>query len=480
MKTKMNVKRIMLAAAGLSVCMLMPGCAPALGGGETATADTAHETAETAESTAAEQTTEEAAVDPEIAGIPLSGYAVVYPRNAEAEEGSEIAAYLCDALENSLGVTPRVYDDLQRENLNPHEIVIGKAALRSRAAAIYRTLPDNPFGYYVEENGGNLYITGGGTFALRSAVNVLVREYLPKGEIPAGFTLTGDAYGEVLFPLEDRAEVRIMSNNTWNCDSNAAKWAEKGEDCSAQGRYRGLAAVYMAYEPDVICFQEMTAVMINLLQKELAAHGRTYSLLTYVTGSVKPYTCILYRSDRLTLLEQGHHDFAYGNDANSKGYTWGYFEMKESGKRFVALSTHMWWKSESAQAGSDEMRERQAREIVAETKNLTARFGCPVFVMGDFNTRTTTKAFGEFLSGGLSDTFDLATVHADDKNGHHSCNSSGYARENPTPYKGNSIDHIMLYNPCGTEILTFEHSRPYFYIRISDHYPLYVDAVIGN
>lgn len=242
--------------------------------------------------------------------------------------------------------------------------------------------------------------------------------------------------------------------------------------------------MYLACEPDVLCFQEMTAVMINFIKNALKAEGKSYELLTYVSGSEKPYTCILYRSDRLKLLEQGHHDFAYGNDSNSKGYTWGYFEIKESGKRFVALSTHMWWKSESAQAGSNQWREDQANEIVAATAALQERLKCPIFAMGDFNCATDSKAFKNFLSGGFSDTFDLvdpATGFRDNNMGYHSCSASGYARETSNqPYKGKSIDHIIVRNLLGTKILRFDHARPYFYIKLSDHYPVFVDVVIGQ
>lgn len=306
-----------------------------------------------------------------------------------------------------------------------------------------------------------------------------VREENNGVSLDNGFALSGSAYGKQLYSLEPGADIRLMSNNAWNCDNNQPAWAAMGEDCSAKARSRGLAATYMAYSPDVICFQEMTVLMMSLLQREFKTCGYDYGLISYSTGSANDYTCILYRRDTLELLDQGRHKFDYGSDAGSKSYDWGHFRHKATGKTFVALSTHLWWKSETAQAGSDKMREDQAAEIVAATDELVAKFNCPVWVMGDFNTRTTTAAFRTFISGGFKDAFDLASVYADDCSGYHTCTRETFAREKSiTPYKTGAIDHILLKNGGTTRVLTFNHVRPYFFIKLSDHYPLYVDVAL--
>ena len=410
-----------------------------------------------------------------IAGVPTQKYTIVYSSDVEGEEGSDMAAYVRRLMTANCGAAPTLCHDFRLGGAN--RIVVGPVLSSPTMAELYEGLTD-PFDYKVAVRDGNVYIAGGGTYGLRAAAQLLAEKYLVNGSVPDGLVFSGNAYGRCLFPLTDGAEVRIMSNNVWNCDTD--KWASPDEDCSAQGRYRGLCAVYLAYRPDVICFQEMTYVMINLIKNELNAHGLSYALLTYTTGTAKPYTCILYRSDRVRLIRQGHHDFTYGTDAGSKGYTWGYFQDLTTGKRFFALSTHMWWKGESDTPGSNAWREAQANEIVAATADLASLYGCPVFAMGDFNCNISSQAYKNFVAGGFADAFDLATVYADNIKGHHTCNADGYARESTTQSYSTAIDHIMLRNPVGTKILTFDHAHPYFFIKISDHYPLYVDAVIGN
>jgi endonuclease/exonuclease/phosphatase family metal-dependent hydrolase len=71
-------------------------------------------------------------------------------------------------------------------------------------------------------------------------------------------------------------------------------------------------------------------------------------------------------------------------------------------------------------------------------------------------------------------------VFADNHRGRHTCGSQGFSRESAAgTYAGEAIDHILLRNGGETEILTFNHARPYFYIKLSDHYPVYVDAALG-
>ena len=413
-----------------------------------------------------------------VGGTAIGDFVPVYSASAEDEEGKTIASSLGDVLFNMSGASLKAVADTAKSD-SAHKIFIGPTN-DAYSTSLYSSGFDT-FDYRLEVRDGNLYLAGGSCFALQYCVNLLRDEYLANGlSLDDGLTLTGSAYGKRLYDLEEGADVRIMSNNAWNCDNNQPAWAEMGEDCSAKVRSVGLAGTYMAYAPDVICFQEMTVQMMSLLRREFKNNGWEYGLITYSTAAQNDYTCILYRTDTLELISKGRHQFDYGSDAGSKSYDWGRFRHMATGKEFIALSTHLWWKSETAQAGSDEMRERQAAEIVAEADSLIAKYGVPVWVMGDFNTRTTSAAFRVFTSGGFRDAFDIATVYADDNSGYHTCTRQTFARETQLrPYKSNAIDHILIKNPGATEVLTFNHIRPYFYIKLSDHYPLYADAKLG-
>ncbi|MCQ2354945.1 MAG: endonuclease/exonuclease/phosphatase family protein [Clostridia bacterium] len=475
MKTEISAIFLLICLA--LTCASLFSCTQRVQNGENTdtTADSVFEYTDTYTETAALPGTSASDVRT-IGGIPIEEFTIVYADHAIDGEGRSAAMELRSVIRDTLGITLGINSDLPINEVKEHEILFGapeRPGVADVCSAVLGT-----YGYRIELKNGKLFVAAGCEYGLKYCAQNFLS--LLDG-ISENSPVTGSRIDKELFPRTEGAELRIMSNNVWNCDSNRKEWSDIGENCSASVRSYGFAAVYTAYYPDVIGFQEMSYNMINFIKKKLRDAGCEYTHLTYTTGSANPCTSLLYRSDRLNLLEQGHHDFDYKNDSKSKGYTWGYFEMKDSGKRFIVLSTHLWWKSESAENGSDAAREMQASEIVTETNRLIAEYGCPVFVIGDFNTTTTSNAFKVFTKAGFADTFNLATVYADNNRGYHYCKPEGFARETANePYEGKAIDHIILKNSCGTKVLTFDHARPYFYIKLSDHYPLYVDVVLGN
>lgn len=273
------------------------------------------------------------------------------------------------------------------------------------------------------------------------------------------------------------ANLRIMTNNVWDCINNLPDWEAMGEDCSEIVRSRGFANVYVACKPDVINFQEMTPTMVKYILEDMKELGVTYSLLSYADDNQKDDTCIIYNPETVRLIESGHHIYEYGSNKNSKSYTWGLFELKSNGKRFVSLSTHLWWKSETVHPGSNEWRRMQAAEIVALSDQVLSKFDCPIFVQGDFNTQTTSSAFKEFKEGGFKLCHDIATVFKDDLRGHHKCDKEGYSTSMyGGTYTEKAIDHMLVKFQGDAEILTFKHVVEDFYYKLSDHFPLFIDV----
>ena len=74
-------------------------------------------------------------------------------------------------------------------------------------------------------------------------------------------------------------QLRMMSHNVWKCDDNNYAWVEKGEDCSAAVRAKGMVQVYLDTCPDIIGFQEMSFVMADEIIRGLAEAGQRYALL---------------------------------------------------------------------------------------------------------------------------------------------------------------------------------------------------------
>lgn len=275
------------------------------------------------------------------------------------------------------------------------------------------------------------------------------------------------------------ANLRIMTNNVWDNKNNLPAWKDIGEDCSEEARSQGFALVYTEYLPDVVNFQEMSPTMVELILKHMKDAGVNYSLLSYASTTPKDDTCIIYNPETVTLIESGHHIYEYGSNKNSKSYTWGLFKLKSNGKRFISLSTHLWWKSEANEPGSDELRRRQAAEVVALADELIAKYDCPFFVQGDFNTKTTSTAFKEFLNGNFEMCYRAATKEKDSLRGHHKCDSSGYSNSMYSgTYLDTAIDHMLVKNKGTSEVLSFIHIVLDFYYKLSDHFPLYIDVAL--
>ena len=165
--------------------------------------------------------------------------------------------------------------------------------------------------------------------------------------------------------------IRLMTHNVWNRDTNSPNWAEKGEDCSAGARVGGLLRVYRETVPDVIGGQEVSALMADLLKEGLQEEQVKYTL---IWGR---YTPILYRSDKLELVESEFGTYPEKisgfdgtfNDARSKSWNLGVFRIKANGEKFIFATTHLWWKKSPTDVtsfgndqyllGSDEAREQQ-------------------------------------------------------------------------------------------------------------------------
>ncbi len=406
----------------------------------------------------------------QIAGTSLSEYSIHYASDSDC---ISLKSTLISTISDVCGVELASIPSTKTAE-NNREICIGTVAKRELSSTFDKEL-SGTLPYSVNCREGILYLNGKGLWGLTAAVNVFIDSIQNGTDIPEGFSKSGDAYGTAIFGLTEGADIRIMSNNVWKCDSNQTAWKEKGEDCSAASRAPALAAYYIAFKPDIINFQEMSNVMITLILKEMSNAGLNYKKLTAYPTEADD-TPIVYNADTLKMIDNGHHLYSYGNNGNSKGYHWALFEHKATGTRFLDLSTHLWWKSESAEPGSDSYRERQANEIVALSEKLIAQYNCPMVIQGDLNTTTGTQAYKNLLNGNFVDCQKIA-VSADNTRGHHQCSPEGYST---SLYSGNysdtAIDHTLIKNRGDWKILCFRQTTVDFYWRLSDHIPMYIDV----
>ena len=278
--------------------------------------------------------------------------------------------------------------------------------------------------------------------------------------------------------------LRIMSHNVWKCDNNLPAWEEKGEDCSAAVRAKGMIRVYIETQPDIIGFQEMSFVMADHIIRGLAEQGQRYALLW---GRDTP---ILYRQDRLELLDS---DFLLYptefpgwegkfNNGATKSWCIAVFRDKTDDRKLIFMSTHLWWMSsdptsKNYQAGSDEARVYQLNMAMDRLEQYQREHDCPIVLVGDLNATYTKPVIQSALSRGYAHAHNIATEYADEDWGYHYCFGDGYKPYEKAPFE-NAIDHILVKFAPGDFVRRFERYTPEYYMPLSDHSPVFVDVVL--
>jgi len=401
-----------------------------------------------------------------VAGERLATYSIVYQGSADWDEGSEAAARLRDSLKSATGETlPTVADTVFSQG---------------NAIHLIPSTSVGTFNYTLRCTTGQVYITGGSSWAFNRAVHLLCNQ-LRKGNVSTYFSRSGTVTGNVLFDRYEDANLRILDDNIWQYDSkrNAVVWQNLNVDCRNSARGPQFAQLVRAYMPEVVTLQEYSSPMDAVFYPLIRKYG--YTTATAGEGDNWNYTPVFYDTARVTLLESGYHLYtpSQWSNAGTKSYTYGVFTHKETGKRFIVFSTHLWWKSESAQAGSDSARYEQVNTLIAKAEELKLRYDCPIFVCGDMNSYETSIAIKAYFSHDFTPCYKVATGYADNHNGHHVCSASeGFSRvsKRKADDRSGAIDHCLVTH-AGTEMLvrSFDCLMPYFTVKLTDHYPNLID-----
>lgn len=270
----------------------------------------------------------------------------------------------------------------------------------------------------------------------------------------------------------------IMSNNQWRYDDNNEVWRAMGEDCSAEMRSAGFIRAYTEFRPDVLGLQETSPRMAELLMAALRGE------YTYVSGGDTP---LLYRSERFDLMESGYFCYPEAvpglpgsyNNYRTKSYCFAVLREKAGGRRVAVASTHLWWMSgESGDPdycpGSDEARAWQLRLVIARLDELSERYDCPAFIMGDFNAVMGSPCLEAAGRAGYSDVHELATGFRDETRGRHYCFPDGFRHDEPGCF-AEAIDHIIVKPRGGLAVKAFRRYQPLWFDKLSDHFPLYTE-----
>ena len=274
-------------------------------------------------------------------------------------------------------------------------------------------------------------------------------------------------------------KLRFMSNNIWWCENNTPNWAEKGEDCSAEHRSKGFARVYDETAPDVIGIQEAGGSLPSKVMTALLNQSKIpYSLLW---GKDTP---IIYRADKFEVIDTSYDIYPEElsgyegsfNNLSTKSYCVAVFRTKEEGKLFIFATTHLWYMREDQQAGSDAARTYQLGILMDKIEQFKARYKCPVFMVGDFNTYYNSEAVQSALKRGYISAYHLATDYRDETCGYHHCAGDRYEGFDNKKTVNESIDQFMVKSAPEGSVKRFDRFYPEYYYPLSDHFPIIVDV----
>ena len=232
------------------------------------------------------------------------------------------------------------------------------------------------------------------------------------------------------------------------------------------------AAVIRRHAPDLIGFQEFDVIHLEFYRERLPEYDSVLGP-GYNNRAPFQYPAILFRSDRLRLLDSGGfwlsttpevHSAAWDTDC-IRSAAWARFAIGDTDGELLHLNTHLDHISEQA-------RVEGARLIAARLQSLWAG-GLPTVVTGDFNCPPGSAAHRALLETGLADTYAILHGSAPVMTFH------GFKGRDFAPQSHDALDRIDWVLTRGVRPLAhtvIEDAEPPLYP--SDHYPVLAELAL--
>ena len=251
---------------------------------------------------------------------------------------------------------------------------------------------------------------------------------------------------------------RLYSHNIWNFNP-------------PEDRNLLIHSNIEEFDADICCFQECSHTSNR--KGKFPIQELLKDTYTEVGIGMLNYTPVFYKTEKFNLLDSGYMLYDGLNDANSKSVTWVVLEDKASGKKFIAMSTHFWWRAESEE--DNLQRIENARQLKKLCDELISEYNLPIIIGGDFNNGNSSQGDAPYhfmVENGFSDF----RYTAPESTKEHTCRSVYKLSEGEKAYTeaGDpdiTIDYIFTYGegitPVSFNINASEKAR-----NTSDHLPL--------
>ncbi len=329
-------------------------------------------------------------------------------------------------------------------------------------------------GYSVKADGNKLFVIAECMEGYAAAYEYLTGT-LFKGdtvEIAQGFSHTGTAEPEDKQDIENRAgEYRVIFNNVHGAHV---------DEYPIETRNQMQAELHYEYLPDVIGLQE-NAASVSTYHTRMTKFGYTPVPTVANNKAKRDYTAMLYRADKLDILECGWHLYDDGAGDQSKSVAWAVFKDKASGDVFAVGSTHFYWTSDDLGKSA---RIKDAAQLAEVVKGITDKYNCPMIVGGDFNCNINSDPIKNLYAAGFENMQKLSPETMDITT-HHSY-SPWNAELNlyidivvPSKAYSSAIDHALLYNKSTLTPKMWRVILHDYTLLSTDHCPVMVDFDIN-
>ena len=247
-------------------------------------------------------------------------------------------------------------------------------------------------------------------------------------------------------------EVRVISYNIRYLNN---------KDGDNSWDFRKQASINMVNDerPTVFGLQEAVKAQVDFLAENLPNYAH-YGVGRDDGKEKGEFMAIFYDTEEVELLDKGTFWLSATPETPSKGWdgqcfrtcTWTIFKCKATGDKFAFFNTHLDHRGKEAQ--------REGLRTIAKMIDEKVAAELPVFLSGDFNTRTDNPIY-EPLKAIMTDSRELAA-----ETDHRGTYTGFRVRENPVV-----VDHIFV---RGAEVDKFQVlcDKNYGAEYISDHYPV--------
>lgn len=243
--------------------------------------------------------------------------------------------------------------------------------------------------------------------------------------------------------------IRIM---TYNVLADSAGF----EGTPAHTRADGVCRIIEGISPDVCGFQEMSRKWFACVY-----NNTNYKFIHPVRAALfDTMTVLAYNPRTVVPLSFGEQVFKNSNGSRLRRMVWGVFLHKKTNSVFAVVNTHFSLSDGNFTDNTTPL--TQALELITLCKELKNLFGCPVFPVGDFNakesTRTAPSPIYNILCTAFINVLDIAKAVS---------NGENTLKNQP------AVDHIFAFGDA--EIPLYTTLSQSTFKAYSDHFPVFCD-----